>query len=321
MRTARLLGAAVTVTLLINACAEGGRRFARGGDEPDSARTDGRRVALIGGFRDPEAVRYDPEQDVFFVANIQGYGSAKDGNGYIARVSAGDPYEIRIFAQGGLHGVQLDAPKGMAIQGDTLWVADIDQLRGFHRVSGAPVGTIDLGPRGAVLLNDLEVGPDGTIYITDTGIIMGPKGVIDEGVDKIFAIGPGRSVSVAASGDSLARPNGIAWDSAGRRLLVASFDDFHGQVYALRPGDSTRTTVARGMGRFDGLALLADGRMLVTSWVDSSLHLFTDGTGEKLARGLPNAAQIAVDTRRNRVAVPVLMRGEVHVFELPRRGE
>ena len=32
----------------------------------------------------------------------------------------------------------LDAPKGMAIVGDTLWVADIDAVRGFNRKTGGP---------------------------------------------------------------------------------------------------------------------------------------------------------------------------------------
>jgi sugar lactone lactonase YvrE len=122
---------------------------------------------------------------------------------------------------------------------------------------------------------------------------------------------------VIASGDSLVRPNGVVWDSAGRRLLVASFDDFHGRVYALRPGDTTRTAIARGKGRFDGLALLRDGRILVTCWVDSSLHLVAGERSTRLVRGLPFAADIAVDTRRGRVAVPLLMSGEVQLFAIP----
>ena len=62
-----------------------------------------------------------------------GPGSLKDGSAYIARVNAGDPRRAAVFVAGGRGGAVLDAPKGMALQGDTLWVADIDVLRGFHR--------------------------------------------------------------------------------------------------------------------------------------------------------------------------------------------
>ena len=46
------------------------------------------------------------------------------------------------FIVGGVNGVQLDAPKGMALQGDTLWVADITNVRGFNRKTGVPVASI-----------------------------------------------------------------------------------------------------------------------------------------------------------------------------------
>src|SRR6476619_4144818 len=87
-------------------------------------------VRNIAGFQGPESVKYDAEQDVFFVSNMTGYGSALDGNGYISRLSAANPDSAVVFAQGGRGGVTLDAPKGMAIHGDTLWVADIQALRG-----------------------------------------------------------------------------------------------------------------------------------------------------------------------------------------------
>ena len=38
------------------------------------------------GFSGPEAVRYDPDQDVYFVANFNGGGNDLDDNGFISRV-------------------------------------------------------------------------------------------------------------------------------------------------------------------------------------------------------------------------------------------
>jgi sugar lactone lactonase YvrE len=204
----------------------------------------------------------------------------------------------------------------MAIHGDTLWIADIDKLRGFDRRSGSPLATIDLSTHDAVLLNDVAVGPDGSLYITDSGIIMSAKGVLHPGGDKIFVVGPGRAVSVLASGEQLGRPNGISWDATGNRWVIVSFDPFHSEVYTLTGGDTTRTVIASGNGKFDGIEALADGRLLVTSWNDSSLHVFGKGTDARVIRNLSWPADIGVDTKRNRIAIPQVMINRVEFWEL-----
>ncbi|HEX2209400.1 MAG TPA: SMP-30/gluconolactonase/LRE family protein [Longimicrobium sp.] len=310
----RTLGALALATAAACGTAE-----ARGA--PEAAR----RLHVIQGFGFPESVRYDPAQDVFFVSNMAGPGSLKNGNGYVVRVSAADLRGHAVFIQGGADGVVLNAPKGMALHGDTLWVADIDVVRGFHRRTGAPLATIDLRPHGAVLANDVAVGPDGSLYVTDTGIAMTDKGVMYRGGDKIFVIGPGRRVSLLAQGRHLGRPNGITWDPEGERWIVVSFDPFRSEVYAIQPGQNVprgqeaRTVLARGVGRFDGVERLADGRLLVTCWADSSLHVIDGDRDERIIRGLWQPADLGVDTRRNRVAIPLVLQGRVEVWELPKR--
>jgi sugar lactone lactonase YvrE len=287
---------------------------------PDERRAEARKVHTIQGLGFPESVRYDPQQDVYFISNMAGPGSLKDGNGYIARVPAGRLGEGAVFIQGGRNGVVLDAPKGMAIHGDTLWVADIDVLRGFHRATGAPLATIDLRSRNAVLLNDVAVAPDGSLRVTDTGIAMTSKGVIYRGGDRIFAIGPGRAVSVMIGGAALGRPNGITWDPDGKRWIVVSFDPFRSEMYAIRPGEATKTVLARGLGKFDGVERLGDGRLLVTSWSDSSLHVFSGTGDQRVIRDLWQPADLGVDTRRQRVAIPLVLQGRVEIWELPPAG-
>src|SRR5215207_8380986 len=301
----RLAAFALALTAAGSGCS---RDPDRDGAPVDEAATDDADVRMVGrleGLRSPESVKYDPEQDVYFISNMYGYGSAKDGNGYIVRANAADMSRSVIFAQGGRNGVTLDAPKGITLHGDTLWVTDIDVLRAFDRRTGAPLGTIDFRPHGAVLLNDLTVGADGSLYVTDTGIQMTDKGVLHPGGDRIFVVGANRAISVMAEGNALGRPNGIAWDSAGQRVIVVSFDPFDSRVYAIRPGDTTRTMLARGLGKFDGIELLPGGRMLVTSWSDSSVHLFSGQSDVKIVRDLWQPADLGLDTRRNRIAVPV----------------
>lgn len=47
-----------------------------------------RQIAWLGDLHQPEGVKYDADQDVFFISNMNSFGSAKDGNGYIVEVKA-----------------------------------------------------------------------------------------------------------------------------------------------------------------------------------------------------------------------------------------
>ena len=280
---------------------------------------ESRMVGRLDGLHAPESALYDPDQDVWFISNMFGYGSVKDGNGYIVRANAADMSGATMLVQGGRNGASLDAPKGMTLHGDTLWVTDIDVLRGFHRRTGATLAAIDFRPHGAVLLNDVTVGGDGRLYVTDSGIRMTEIGVIYSGGEKIFAVGPGRAIGVVAEGSSLGHPNGITWDSAGRRLVVVSFHPFDSRAYAFGPADTTRTTLATGPGRFDGVEALPDGRILFTAWTDSSVHLVGAGSDTRIVRNLWQPADLGLDRRRMRVAVPVVVRDRVELWALPTR--
>jgi hypothetical protein len=289
-----------------------------GGVSMGVSSSNARFVQNIIGLQGPESAKYDPDQDVWFISNMAGYGSGKDGNGYISRVSAAHLDSAIVFVQSGVNGATLDAPKGMAIQGDTLWVADIDKLRGFDRHTGTPVGTIDFAPMHAVLLNDVAVGGDGTMRVTDTGIQMNEAGVVHTGPDRIFSVGAGRSVSVAAQGDYLHRPNGITWDASSNRWVVVNFDPFRGEVATMTPnaGDTTRLVIRTGKGELDGVEMLKGGAILFSSWADSSVHLLSGGTDRQLVRELPVAADIGFDTKRNRVAVPLSNLNRVELWSV-----
>ncbi len=275
----------------------------------------GTKVAVVVGFLTPESVLHDSTQDIYFVSNINGSPTAKDHNGFISRVRPDGAIENLKFIEGGRAGVTLNAPKGLALQGDTLWVTDIDVVRAFNARTGAPVDSVKLDSLGAVFLNDIAIAPTGAIYITDTGIRFDDVGnVLHPGPDRIFRVGPDRKVTVAARGDTLGRPNGITLDAVGKRFIVVSFGGK--SVMAWKPGDRAPSVIARGAGGFDGVEM-AGARMLVSSWNDSTVSSYETGQEVKLITGVPSPADIGYDAKRNRVLIPVFTGNRVEIWQLP----
>ena len=260
---------------------------------------------MVEGFTAPEAVRYDPDQDVYFVSNFgSGSGGARDDNGFISRMRPDGTVDRLRFIAGGAAGVTLHAPRGMTIVGDTLWVADADAVRGFDRRSGAPLASIGFPGIDIGFLNDVAPGPDGALYVTDT-----PR-------NRIYRLRGGVTVAVADS--LLGSPNGITWDAANGRFVVVPYGGAH-TIRAWAPGSTGLVEVGTSGGaRFDGVEVLAGGRVLVASQADSSLHLFANGRGRPVIRTSGDPADIAVDTRRSRVAVPFIALNRVEIWEIPR---
>jgi sugar lactone lactonase YvrE len=259
------------------------------------------------GFVAPEAVRYDPDQDVYFVGNWgPGPASATDNNGYISRMKPDGQIENLKFIAGGTNGVVLHAPRGMYIVGDTLWVADADAVRGFNRRTGAKLANVDFSAFDRGFLNDVAADATGTVYVTDTG------------KNKLYKVQGANGPTVVVSDSALGSPNGITWDASNNRFIIVPFGGFKG-IRAWTPGATTMTVLGVSTGaKYDGVEVLSGGRVLVSSQADSSLHLFSGNEGHAIIHTLGPPADIAVDTKRNRVAVPVVALNHVEIYELPR---
>ena len=295
------------LVLLLAACGGGERPPSR-----DVVDTAGRpvapvRVAAISGFDLPESVLHDSQQDVYFVSNITGDPAAKDGGGFISRMRPDGTVDSLHFVQGGRDGVVLHAPKGMALTGDTLWVTDIDAIRGFDRRTGAALATIEVPT--SRFLNDLAVGPDRMLYATESGFRAEPDG---SGREAIYRIGPGHRPEKVLT--DVPVPNGIARtkDSAG--LLLASFGD--AAIREWRPVDGSLIAVGEGPGQHDGLAVLDDGRIITSSWADSSVVVLGPGEASVLIEGLPSPADFEVDRGRGRLVVPLLRENRVEIWAI-----
>lgn len=272
-----------------------------------------RRLATVNDLANPEAVVYDPALDVYFVSNVNGTPGVKDGNGFISRIHSDGRVDSLHFIRGGHGGVTLNAPMGSRMHGDTLWVLDVDVLRGFNARTGASVAAIDFAPLGALFLNDLALGPDGDFYVTDTGIRAHPDGTMDNsGPNRIYHVGRDRGISIALESPALASPDGIAWDPAGQRLVLAPFGGT--AVQSWQPGGAAPRNIAPGKGKFDGAEVERDGSIVVTSWNDSTVS--TLERGQLVARIGPlsmTPADVSLDARHGRAGIVSL---EANRFEL-----
>ncbi len=150
--------------------------------------------------------------------------------------------------------------------------------------------------------------------MTDTGVLFGSKGEVSHpGPDQVFRVTRAGATAVLTS-PKLEGPNGITWDSQQKRFVIVSF--LGKGIYGWKPGDKDVQSIGSGPGQQDGVVFLPDGRLLVTSWTDSSLFVLKDGKSTRVAYPVPSAADIGFDGK-SRVAVPLLMENRVEFWDLP----
>ncbi len=276
-------------------------------------------AATASGFKTPESARYDSANDVFYVSNINGSPTDKTkNNGFISRMKPDGTIDSLMLIAGGRDGVTLNSPKGLALIGDTLWVTDVDAVRAFNVRTGATVATVDLSSFHALFLNDICVGGDGALYVTDSGL-KGDSMTHVTGSDRIFRIDAAHKATIALATDSLQSPNGIVWDKSGNRFIVVPSNKVP-QILAWRPGTAQPFIIGYGSGDYDGVELLADRRLIVTSWADSTVSI-RDGNVRSAIRNLPSPADIGIDTRRMHIAVPLLEKDRVEIITIPARKD
>lgn len=270
-------------------------------------------AASVRGFERPVAARYDSAADVFFVANL-GADSGGVHDAFISRVHPDGTIDSLRFIDNGRDGARLDAPQGLALLGDTLWVVDRDAVRAFDARTGAAGPSVSLAGQHPVALGGVAVGPDSALYVADPGLLDPAHPAAGGAGNRVFRVGRDHRVSVAVASDSLERPTDLVWDRRAKRFLIVSFGS--GSILAWHPGEAEPRTVGYNRAQMDGAAMLPDGRLLVTSWKDSSLTI-RDGDRLTAITGFPLAAHIGVDTRRLRVAVPLPTKNRVDIWAIP----
>ena len=261
-------------------------------------------LAVIDGLSGPEAVHYDADQDVYFVSNFNG-DAAGDANGFISRIGPEGTVETLKFMVG-THDHPLHGPRGMRIVGDMLWVADAGGLHGFDRNSGEHLDFIDFSEHAPGFLNDVEADDAGVLYLTDTGDA------------RLFKVDNGE-ISVLAGEALESPPNGIVWYSGADAFVLAPWGGGL-DLKAWRPAEGALIEIGRLSegGNIDGLEEY-DGRLIVASQADQAIWSWRDGEAVKLFDTPGRPADIGIDSRRGRIAVPYIALDRVEIWALPER--
>jgi hypothetical protein len=244
------------------------------------------------------------------VSNINGGSAEADGNGFISKLRPDGTVIALKWLDGSKDGVTLNAPKGMAVTGtDTgryLFIADLNQVQIFSLPAGEQKASITL--KGSAFLNGATPGPDGSVYVTDSGFA---KGMEPTGTDAVYQVWPDGKYKALVQDKEMGHPNGIWHDKD--QLIVNTLGS--GELFSIDSAGQRMSLPKPPAGGLDGLIRLNDGRLIVSSWAGSAIYAL--GKNRKftvLAKGLVSPADLGVDTKRHRLLVPLFKENKVIIL-------
>ena len=262
------------------------------------------------GFKFPESVAYDPKAKVLYVGQ---FGSElkpaeKDGQGKISKVGLdGKVLEERFLPASG---ETLHKPKGIWVRGDRLWVTDIDVIWIFD-LKSRKGRKLELPGMG--FANDPTVQGN-NLYISDNRN------------DLLYRVSPADflnhkdkpEIGIVFAGKGI-NPNGLYPGKDGSVLMggFMAADKPRG-IYSLGK-DGEIKTLAKDVGRIDGIYQMKDGSLLVTDWNSGSLAHWSAKDGLRpLAKGFKGPADFSVapGPKGLTVFVPDLAKSELRIIQL-----
>jgi sugar lactone lactonase YvrE len=248
-----------------------------------------------GGFRFAESISYDDKRDLYVAPSAGMAQTVVPNDGYVSLINPDGSVHTLKWIGVNRNGLTLNHPLGSDIMNDLLYLADVDVVRWFDMNTGAPRGSATVkGISG--FINDVEVAADGTIYASQTG-------GDDPNSWRIFKLTPQGDSSVFVSGPPLSRPNGVAFDPNGNIVVVniGSSD-----ILTYSPSGQLLSTEQSTDAGNDGLVILPDGTKYVCSVRQGTVARIRPGQkAELVASGIPSAASMAYDPKRNRLVIPM----------------
>lgn len=271
-----------------------------------NASAETKELWTLGGFMHPESVYEDTARQVLYVSNLNGAPTDKDGNGFISKAGMDGKLQALKWIEGG-----LNAPKGMVMKGDTLWVTDIDRLIEIDAKAGKIVNTYPA--EGAIFLNDPAIDEDGNVYVSDIA------------ARKIWRLKDGQ-MAIWYGEENLQHPNGLRVEDG--KLIVAGWgremnDDgstkVPGNLFTidLKTKELLNLGGGQGVGNLDGLEKDAKGHYLATDFMAGALYrISADGTYETLLKLKQGSADLELLDDGQTVVIPKMMEDAITAYKV-----
>ena len=261
------------------------------------------KVWEVSGFMGPESVVYDARRDILYVSNVNGQPNEKNGKGFLAKLNSDGTMAMLKWIVG------MNGPKGMVIDGNRLYVSDIDSLHVIDIDKGKIIAT-HRAPKSK-FLNDTAVDGAGRVYVSD---------MFD---NAIYRLDKG-NFTLWLKNDALEFPNGMTVQ--GDRLVVASWGVMTKGFSTKIPGHlksvslTSKEIISLGdgspIGNLDGLE--PDGpAYLVTDWMSGGLlRVAASGKAELLLDLNQGSADLEFIEAKRLVVIPMMMDGKVTSYKL-----
>lgn len=237
-------------------------------------------------FTGSESALYHAPNNTIYLSCGNTDPSAKDGDGFIALLHPDGTVKDKDWVTG------LDAPRGMAILNDKLYVTDIDVVKVIDIETGEIENTIAV--EGAVFLNDLASNGT-TIFFSDsrTGII--------------HALSQAGEVSAVVTG-----AEGIN----GLECYNGDLYSLDGEGLKRYNSEYTSMLINSEVTGGDGLVILGDSTFIASRWAGEVYYingkestLLLDTKAEEI-----NAADIGYIPELNMLLVPTFMKNELAAY-------
>lgn len=251
-------------------------------------------VFEVTGLAAPESFVVDPATGNYFISNINGASAEKDHNGFITKLDP-DGKAIALKWVESSKEEPLDAPKGLAVTGKTVYVTDIDHVRGYDTESGKRVADIDFTPLAAKFLNDLAADAAGNLYATDMF------------ANVVYKVEPaaGNKITAIAKGEGLAKPNGVTIDPKTGAVVVVTWET--GKVLEVAADGTLKPLADAGAKNLDGVVYDGEGNLYVSSYTGGKVFkIAPDGKATTILEGQTTPADIGIDLKKGLLLVPAM---------------
>ncbi|MBD0298247.1 MAG: ATP-binding protein [Flavisolibacter sp.] len=237
----------------------------------------------------PESVLPDLKNGILYVSLIDGAADAKDGKGGVAILDKDGKIMNAAWVTG------LNAPKGMSIYSNKLYVADLDNVVEIDIKTGKIVQRYPV--QGAVFLNDITINNNGVVYVSDTR------------TGNVHQLKDGQVTSYLTG---LTGVNGLR--AVNKDLYILTSKEM------LKADEKkTLTKIADLDYPGDGIEPIGNGDFVVSAWTGYIHYVMADGKKQLLLNTTEqkkNTADIGFDPSRRIVYVPTFLAKSVMAYQL-----